>query len=262
MSTFRSNNFPPTFDGLLYLVEWLRGPSGCAWDRKQTSESMTKYIREECFELIDAIYKSDTQAIIEELGDVFFHLAFQLYLVVTSSEFGTKEVFKGIIKKLIDRHPHVFDEITTVNAKMIEARWQKIKRSEKSNSDSIMSGLPKTLPALSYAQLIQERAAVVGFDWDDLSDVMEKVYEELDEFQGATTQKKKESEFGDLLFSFVNLGRWLGFDAEAALRSADMRFLERFRLMERISRERDISFDGLSLNEKESLWQEVKQLLE
>ena len=262
MSTSRNDNFPSTFDGLLYLVERLRGPLGCAWDREQTRESMTKHIREECFELIDAIYESDTQAIIEELGDVFFHLTFQLHLVETSSEFGTRDVFKGIINKLIDRHPHVFGDIVTVSAKEIEARWQKIKGSEKSDSDNIMSGLPKTLPALSYAQLIQERAAAVGFDWDALSDVIEKIYEEFDEFQSATTQKKKESEFGDLLFSLVNLGRWLGFDAEAALRSADMRFLERFSVMERISRERDISFEGLSLNEKESLWQEVKQLLE
>ena len=231
MSTSAGDRFPATFDGLLDLVERLRGPSGCAWDREQTRDSMTRYIREECFELIEAIDAGEPGAIVEELGDMLFHLAFQVHVGRESSEFGAEQVF------------------------------QAVKRQERPGDGSLMDGVPKTLPALSYAQSIQERAAGVGFDWDDVREVTRKVREELDELERAATREEQEAEFGDVLFALVNVGRWLGIDAESTLRGSDERFLERFALMERLSRDRGVSFDSLPLADKEPLWQEAKRLL-
>lgn len=222
---------------------------------------MTRYIREECFELIEAIDAGEPGAIVEELGDMLFHLAFQVHVGRESSEFGAEQVFQAVIDKLVARHPHVFGDAEAADAKEVESRWQALKRQERPGDGSLMDGVPKTLPALSYAQSIQERAAGVGFDWDDVREVTRKVREELDELERAATREEQEAEFGDVLFALVNVGRWLGIDAESTLRGSDERFLERFALMERLSRDRGVSFDSLPLADKEPLWQEAKRLL-
>ena len=257
-----SEQFSGTFDGLLALVERLRSPSGCPWDREQTRDSMKRHLLEECHELIEAIEADKPELMVEELGDVLFHLAFQIHLGKESGESTEGEVFRKSIDKLVRRHPHVFGSDTVSDAREVEARWNAHKREEQADgSASVVDGVPKGLPALAYAQSIQERAAWSGFDWEDVRGVVEKVREELDELQQARTPEEREAELGDVLFAIVNVGRWLGTDADGALRQASARFRDRFVSMEEISRKRGLSFDGLSLAEKEELWQEAKRLL-
>ena len=255
-----SPSFPSTFDGLLRLAGHLRGPDGCPWDRKQTRESMRRYILEECYELIEAIDDADTDELVEELGDVVFHVAFQALLGRESSAFTEEDVFRSVIDKLVSRHPHVFGDATASDAEEVLAIWQSLKRSERKDADSsILDGAPEAMPALSYAQGLQERAAGVGFDWEDVPGVLRKVAEELGELEEARSPEELESELGDVLFSVVNVSRWMGVDAESALRGADARFRRRFTLMEQLSRERGISFEGMTLSEKEAFWQEAKR---
>ena len=253
--------YPSTFDGLMTLVGRLRSPDGCPWDREQTPDSMRPYILEECYELLEAIDEGDADKLVEELGDVLFHLAFQIQLGTEKGALTNEQVFLKLIEKLVRRHPHVFGDVKASGPREVESSWHAIKRAEQATPrDSILDGVPKGLPALSYAQAIQQRAAWAGFDWEEEDEVLEKVGEELDELQRAQSPEEKEAELGDLLFSIVNVSRWLAVDAESALRKADARFQRRFALMERLSREREISFESLTLDEKESLWQEAKGL--
>ena len=256
-----TSQYPSTFDGLLGLVKHLRGPAGCPWDREQTSGSMKRYILEECYELLEAIDEDDRTKLIDELGDVLFHLAFQVHLGVEEGTVAVDEVFGGVIEKLTRRHPHVFGDAKASDAREVESGWLDIKRREKKDAEaSVLGDLPKEMPALTYAQSVQERAARAGFDWDDIRGVLEKVGEELAELQNAQTPAEREAELGDVLFSIVNVARWLGADAEGALRGTNARFRRRFALMEKLSRERGVEFDGLTIDQKEALWQEAKPL--
>ena len=256
-----SPDYPSTFDGLLQLVGHLRGPAGCPWDREQTSESMKPNILEECYELLEAIDEGDAGKKLEELGDVMFHLAFQVQLGKEEGAFDEEQVFGAVNKKLTGRHPHVFGDATASDAREVESGWHDIKRRERGDAKvSVLDGVPQELPALSRAEALQERAARSGFDWEDAEGVVEKVREELDELQAARSPAELEAELGDILFSIVNLARWLGVDAEGALRRTDARFRRRFSLMEKMSRERGVTFDGLALPDKEKLWQEAKSL--
>ena len=256
-----SPQYPSTFDGLLKLVERLRGPEGCPWDKEQTPDSMRRYIMEECYELLEAIDEGDATKLVEELGDVLFHLAFQIQLGIEKEALTEEQAFRTVIEKLVRRHPHVFGDAQASDPRQIESNWQVIKRAERATPEaSILDGVPTALPALSYAQALQERAAWAGFDWENQQGVLEKVSEELDELQSAQSPEEKEAELGDLLFSIVNVGRWLDLDAESALRGADARFRRRFGLMEQLNKEKGVSFEGLTLDEKEALWQEAKGL--
>ena len=254
--------YPNSFEGLLRLIGRLRSPDGCPWDREQTRDSMRRYILEECYELLEAIDEGNTGRLAEELGDVLFHLAFQVQLGKEDGSLTEERVFQGVIEKLVQRHPHVFGGTDVADAREVESNWRAIKRQERPDAEtSILEGVPKGLPALSYAQLLQERAAGAGFDWQELHGVIQKVQEELDELQRARSPAEREAELGDLLFSIVNVGRWLSADAEGALRRADARFRRRFTRMEKLSRERGVAFEGLTMAEKEALWQEAKDLV-
>ncbi len=260
METHQTPNYPSTFHGLLGLVARLRSEDGCPWDREQTRDSMKRYILEECYELLDAMDEGDPSELAEELGDVLFHLAFQIQLGVEERALTDEQVFRTVIEKLVRRHPHVFGDASATDAKDVESSWHSIKRAERAEAGtSILEGVSRRMPALSYAQALQERAARTGFDWQDVQGVLSKVGEELEELQQAESPAQREAELGDVLLSVVNFSRWLGVDAETALSKADARFRDRFVLMEQVSRRRGVSFDGLTMAEKDALWHEAKR---
>ena len=250
------------YEGVVQVVEHLLGPDGCPWDKKQTRESLADMFLEECYELVEAIEEGDTGKIVEELGDVFFHVMFQLKLGEDGGEFEREDVFRGLVDKLVRRHPHVFGDKRASGADEAIANWDAMKRQERAASGaSILDGVPKNMPALAYAQAVQGRAERAGFDWDGFQGVLDKVAEELAEIEAAGSDEERERELGDLLFSVVNAARWLGIEAEASLRGANRRFYGRFVIMERLSRERGVSFDALSMDDKEALWEEAKVIL-
>lgn len=256
-----NKSYPGTYEGVHQVLDYLLGPDGCPWDKKQTHESLADMFLEECYELIEAIEEGDTGKIVEELGDVLFHVLFQLKLGEDGGKFRRDEVMGTLVDKLVRRHPHVFDNKWVPDAEGAIANWDAIKRQERAESGaSILDGVPKNMPALAYAQSIQSRAERAGFDWDDFQGVLDKVAEELSEIEGAGSDKEREEELGDLLFSVVNAARWLGIEAEASLRGTNRRFYGRFVIMERLSRERGVSFDSLSMDEKEQLWREAKAM--
>ena len=258
----QDTTYPATFEGLLDLVARLRAPDGCPWDREQTSESLKGGFLEECYEVLEAIDQGEPHRLLEELGDVLLHVALQVQMAREAGLFSQEDVFETQTSKLIRRHPHVFGDASAEDAEEVEAQWEDIKNRERSgDSRSLLDGVPRSMPALAYAQTIQKRAARVGFDWQDTDGVLEKVREELDELAGAEDPSGREAELGDVLFSLVNVGRWLGVDAEGALRRADAHFYRRFGHMEELSRERGVSFADLSPQEKEDLWQEAKRAI-
>lgn len=251
--------YAANYEGVQQVLDHLLGPDGCPWDKKQTRETLADMFLEECYELIEAIEEGDTGKIVEELGDVFFHVMFQLKLGEDSGEFGRDDVMGTLVDKLVRRHPHVFGDKRASGADEAIANWDAMKRQERAESGaSILDGVPKNMPALAYAQSIQSRAERAGFDWDGFQGVLDKVAEELAEIEAAGSDEEREMELGDLLFSVVNAARWLGIEAEASLRGTNRRFYGRFVIMERLSRERGASFDALTMDEKEALWQEAK----
>ena len=253
------DNFDSSFDGMKDLAARLRGPNGCPWDREQTPDSLKHLFLEECYELVEAIEEGDDAKIVEELGDVLFHAASIAQIAEESGAFSVEDVFDVGIAKLIRRHPHVFGDDDAEDSKEVRLRWDQIKREEMKGTDkSILDGVPKAMPALAYAQAIQGRAARMGFDWDDYRGVIAKVAEELSELERAESDAERELELGDLLFSLVNASRWLGIEAETALRQSNGKFYSRFVAMERLARERGIDFEALDMDAKESLWREVK----
>lgn len=258
-----SSDYPGTFDGVVQILQRLRGPDGCPWDREQTRDSLKSQFLEEAYELIEAIEQGDTEKIIEEIGDVILHVVYQVQIGEEAGEFNRERVFQTLVEKLLRRHPHVFGDASVADSDEAVTKWQAIKQQERADTGaSILDGAPKQMPALSYAQAIQERAARVGFDWEDLQGAMDKITEELEELEQAQSDSERESELGDVLFSIVNAARWQGIDAESALRHSNARFYQRFVTMERLSRENDQSLPDLSLDEKEALWQEAKRLLD
>ena len=258
----KEQEYPNTFEGLLQLVAHLRSPAGCPWDREQTRESMRRYILEECYELLEALDEGVSSELADELGDLLFHVAFQVQLGVEDGTLANEQVFRAVIEKLTRRHPHVFGGETATDARQVESNWSAIKRAERTDEKAYaLDGVPTVMPALSYAQAIQEKAAYTGFDWEDAQGVLEKVGEEAEELRNAQSAGDMEQELGDLLFSIVNLGRWLGADAESALRGAGARFRRRFDHMEKLSRERGDSFDGLTSDQKEDLWHTAKRVV-
>ncbi len=253
------DTYSGTYEGVQQVLERLLGPDGCPWDKKQTHESLADLFLEECYELIEAIEEGDTGKMVEELGDVLFHVMFQLKLGEDSGEFNRKDVFRGLVDKLVRRHPHVFGDKRASGADEAIANWDAMKRQERAESGaSILDGVPKNMPALAYAQAVQGRAERAGFDWDSFDGVLDKVTEELAEIEAACSDDEREKELGDLLFSVVNAARWLGIEAEASLRGTNRRFHQRYAIMERLSRERGVSFDALTMDEKEALWQQAK----
>lgn len=249
------------FEELLRIMERLRSEDGCPWDRAQTHDTLKSYLIEEAYELLEALDRQDPERIKEELGDLLFQIVFHAQIAREEGRFTMKDVLEQINLKMRSRHPHVFGQDKLHTKEEVLERWDEHKRREGKLRSSLMEGLPAALPALLKALRAQERAERVGFDWDDREGVFEKIKEETEELREAIKQDDREavfSEIGDLLFSIVNLSRHLKVNPEEALRRATDRFIERFKAMESLARERGLNLADMSLQEMDKLWEEVK----
>jgi len=255
---------PFTLEDLIQIMARLRSEPGCPWDREQTIDSLRSFLLEETYELLDAIERADRKAHCEELGDVLFQIVFQSRIADELGWFDIHDVINGIAEKLIRRHPHVFGSEKAETSAEVITTWDKVKKEEK-QSQSVLDGVPLSLPALLQAHRLSDRAARVGFDWKKPEQVFEKIHEELGELHEAFEQEdapeKTAWELGDLLFATTNLARHLGLCAEDLLREANRRFSDRFRLLESFAQERQVDIKSADLETLESLWQEAKSKL-
>ena len=247
----------PSFQELVSVVERLRSPGGCPWDREQTHASLKRNLIEECYEALEAIDSNEPERLSEELGDVLVQVVFHSQMARESGHFSIDDVVSGITGKLVQRHPHVFGDATADDAREVELNWDMLKKREHEGR-STLDGIPKDLPALACAQLTQDRVVREGFDWEDVSGVLDKVVEEVEELRNAANDEERVRETGDLLFTLVNLARWLGVHAEDSLRQANLRFQGRYSTMDHLAQKRGLDFRSLPLAEKEMLWQEAK----
>lgn len=253
MKSEKKNN---TLEGLISIVKKLRSPDGCDWDKKQTHESLIPYFLEESHEVIEAIQSKDYDLLKEELGDVFLHLIFQIDLAEEKNRFFLKDVLEGINTKLIERHPHIFYDQDDPRYK--EGNWEESKQKEKKR-DSILDGVPTSLPALLRSRRIQEKAANVGFDWEKIDQVLSKVDEEIDELKESIEENKGiNEELGDVLFTVVNLSRHLDINPEQALNESTNKFMKRFKRIEKDLKDKKIDIKKLSLEELDVLWEKNK----
>jgi tetrapyrrole methylase family protein/MazG family protein len=262
-----SNDIPEgelgQFQTLLDIVARLRAPGGCPWDREQTHASLKRNLLEESYEVLEAVDRGEPKLLAEELGDLLVQIVFHAQIAAEAGQFSMSDVVAAINGKLVRRHPHVFGHAEVSDAREVERNWEKLKEEEKRQQgvrQSPVDAIPRDLPALSYAQLMQDRVARGGFEWEDISGVLDKVEEEVGELRRALTPGEKSHELGDLLFSLVNLSRWLHLQAEDALRQANRRFQGRYLKMEELAAQRGLDFAAVPLAQKESLWQEAKRL--
>ena len=252
-------------EDLLKIIKKLRSPSGCPWDREQTREKMGYYLIEEAHEAKEAIDGGTPEQIREELGDLLFQLLTVIEISEERGEFTLSEVIEQARDKMVRRHPHVFGKRSVNNANEVVANWVQIKKQEKKEvkeEDSIVSGIPKSIPSLHRAYLITQRAARVGFDWEDKEGILKKLKEELKELEKAVSEGKRErivQEMGDLLFSVVNLGRFLETSPESALAGTVDRFVSRFNYIEQRLREKGKDPSQSTLEEMDQLWEEAKK---
>jgi len=237
----------------------LRSPDGCPWDRKQTHTSLKPYLVEECYEVLQALEEGAPQKLCEELGDLLLQIMLHALIATEDGEFDIEDVVRRINTKLIHRHPHVFGATRVEGVDEVMLNWEILKQGERSGDESLLSGVPKQMPALLYSQSIQRRVAAVGFDWVEEEEIIDKLAEEVTEIKQASDQTEKAEEFGDLLFTLANVARRQDIDLEAALRAANERFYQRFSYMEKVCRQRGSSIGKLSLDEQNTLWDEAKQ---
>jgi len=248
------------FIELLGVLRRLRAPNGCPWDREQTSESLVPYLLEETYEIIEAIEEGDINTLKEELGDLTLHILFQAELAREAEQFEIADSLKHISEKLIRRHPHVFESQNNNGNSDLNMSWEKAKQKEKKR-EKLLDGVPKNLPALNRARRIQEKAANVGFDWKDIQPVWDKVGEELNELKEVVAEKDPErikDEMGDVLFSLVNLSRFLDISPEDALRMTISKFEVRFAKVEKELKRRGKDFSDSNLEEMDEIWNNVK----
>lgn len=256
---------------IIDLIEILRGENGCPWDRKQTPRTIAAYLLEEVYELVDAIESKDPGGVCEELGDVLFHILFLSLLFRGMGHFDIKDVIDLNVEKMTRRHPHVFGNERVDSVEEVRARWHQIKKEEKSlaKKDSIIDSVPTGFPALMRAYRVSERAAKTGFDWNDISGVMQKVEEEWSELKtvlkGENQSPKDQDllalEFGDVLFTLVNVARFAHIHPETALRNSTKKFEKRFKYMEKLIAESRRNIESVSQEEKDELWEEAKAKL-
>jgi tetrapyrrole methylase family protein/MazG family protein len=247
---------------LIEIMAAPRGEKGCPWDREQTRESLKPFIVEEAYEVLEAIDEKNSEAIKEELGDLLFQIVFQCRIAEERGEFGMAEVIEKIGKKMIARHPHVFGDADYKTSEEVLVHWEAQKKREGKQRESILDGVPKTLPSLLRAHRLQDRASRVGFDWDKVEDVLPKLEEELSEFRTALKGKKQEEiedELGDIFFVLVNISRFVGINPEDALRKTISKFISRFRYIEMAAADKGKSLSDMSLAEMDELWDEAKK---
>ena len=246
------------FQKLIDVLESLLAPGGCEWDRKQTHQSLVPYLLEETHEVIEAIEKGDMNSLKEELGDLMLHVLFQAKLAETEGHFNISDSLKDISEKLIRRHPHVFNDDKSSSDNNLS--WEQAKKKEKKR-DSVLDGVPLSLPTLTRARRIQEKASSVGFDWKEIKPIWSKVHEEISELSEAITLEQKDKildEMGDVLFSVVNLARFLDIDPEASLRQTIRKFESRFKKVEK-SFENSEQMSKASLDQMDKIWNQAKE---
>lgn len=251
-----------SLEKLLSVMDRLRGDNGCPWDREQTIESLTPFITEEAYEVVDAIEEGSAEDIKEELGDLLFQIVFVCRIMKEKGLFDIYSVMEGIAEKMVRRHPHVFGEAKAKTSKDVLNQWAKIKRLEGKEKSGYLSDVSTAYPALMRAHKIAKKAAKAGFDWKDIKGVMEKLNEELNEFKEALTEKnrrKTEEELGDVLFTLVNVGRFVEVNPEEALRKTIGKFVHRFHYVEKKLKENGKELVDASMEEMEKLWQEAKK---
>ena len=256
-----SKSIGKRFEELVTIVERLRGPDGCPWDREQTPASLLPYLLEETYEVMESVDDRNWEVLQEELGDLLLHVVFQASIATDSDRFNIDESLKTVNEKLVRRHPHVFGDTKANAAFKAKQNWEAEKQKEKKR-DSRLDGVPVTLPGLVRAQRLQEKAAYVGFDWEKIESVWEKVYEELQEIKLAQQGDNKdllEEEIGDAIFTLVNLARFLGIPAEDALRKTNNKFINRFKMIEKELKRRGKTLAESSLDEMDKIWNTVKR---
>ncbi len=260
------------FESLVALQARLRAPNGCPWDREQTHDSLRTYLVEETYEVLDALDSSDPRKFADEVGDLLLQIVFHAELAAEAGKFDIADVIEQIYTKMVRRHPHVFGNVRAETSADVLKNWEQLKAEERAKSKgsetkapdaSILDAVPRNLPALLEAHQLTRRAANVGFDWQDVNGIFDKLAEETAELKQLLASRERrteeiEEEVGDLLFVGVNLARFLGFDAEIALKKANRKFAQRFREMERIAAARGQRLNGLSAAEFDALWNDVK----
>jgi len=257
---------------LPWLVARLRAPDGCPWDREQDHLTLRKFLLEETYEVYDALEQGSTPALAEELGDLFLQIVLHAEYSAEDGVFDMSDVYRNVVTKIVRRHPHVFGDVVAEDAAQVLRNWEQIKAGERASKSAgsvesgakdeavpqAFAGLSKSLPALSYAQEMQERAASLGYDWPSVEGVLDKVAEEAAELVAADSDAHRREEFGDLLMVLVNLARKSGIDSEAALRAASAKFSRRFAHVERIADERDVELRDLTFDELDEIWERAK----
>ena len=266
------NNIPPVtasdpssaFNRLLTVLDTLR--EECPWDRKQTMESLRHLTIEETYELSDAIMEGDLTEVKKELGDVMMHLVFYAKIASETNDFTIVDVLNSVCDKLINRHPHIYGDVEVQDEHDVKRNWEQIKLKE--GNKSVLGGVPASLPALVKASRIQEKARGIGFDWENKTQVWEKVEEELEEFKNeynvvdnaAIDIEKAEAEFGDLLFSLINYARFININPENALEKTNKKFIKRFQYLEEKAKENGQLLQDMTLAEMDVYWNEAKKL--
>jgi XTP/dITP diphosphohydrolase len=249
------------FEKLLQIMDELR--EKCPWDKKQTFESLRYLTIEEVFELSDAILENDKTEIKKEIGDVLLHLVFYSKIASETADFDIADVIESLCEKLIYRHPHIYGNVEANDEEQVKKNWEQLKLKEGINK-TVLAGVPKSLPALVKAIRIQEKARSVGFDWENKSQVWDKVQEELEELKVEESAhipdvEKISDEFGDVLFSLINYARFIGVNAEDALERTNKKFIKRFNFIEHEAKKKGKSLDDMSLQEMDELWLEAKR---
>ena len=249
-----------SFDKLLSIMDRLRAE--CPWDQKQTMESLSHLTIEETYELIDAILNKNMNEIKGELGDLLLHIVFYSKIASETNDFNINDVINSICEKLIERHPHVYGNDDAKTEEEVKKNWEKIKLNN--GRKSVLEGVPKSLPAMVKATRVQEKARGVGFDWENVNQVFEKVKEEFTELHDEVIIKnnktKVEKEFGDVLFSLINYARFIGVDPESALERTNKKFISRFSFLEKEVNRKGLNLDSMNLEEMENIWNESKKI--
>jgi MazG family protein len=254
-----------SFNNLVEILRALRAPGGCNWDRAQTSQSLLPYMIEETYEAIEAADAGQHARLKEELGDLLLHIIFQAEIAEEQGLFNIGDVIASVTEKMIERHPHIFSERRDLTPEQVRENWEAIKLSNRQSKESpktVLSGVPKTMPALLKAFRVQEKAAQFGFDWERTEDVLDKIDEELAEFREALSENNSAAireEFGDLLFSLVNFARWTQIEPETSLNATIQKFTDRFDKMEKSLKSEGFTMKQASLALMEQHWQRAKE---
>lgn len=233
----------------------------CPWDKKQTIHTLKNQTIEEVYELTDAIAENDWKSIKEELGDVLLHIIFYSKIGEEQGQFSLEDVIEGVCNKLVQRHPHIYSTVVADDEEAVKKNWEQLKLKE--GKDSVLSGIPSSLPAMVKALRLQEKTKQVGFEWDNVAQVKEKVDEEITELYEAVengVQEDKEDELGDVFFALVNYARFIGVDPEAALDRTNRKFIKRFKYIEQKAKELNKNLSEMTLSEMDELWNEAKTL--